>query len=99
MCVFDRCLIGIAAIAFSCIAHAGRYDPDPNDGGGGFLLWIPLILAGVLYGRFEKTGNGKLAAIVGGGLGLAVIYFFPGFAALLVVAGFLLLVLGSLLNW
>ena len=92
-------VVGIFTTAFSGLVQAGRYDPDPGDGGGGYLLWIPLILAGVSYTKFEKSGHGKLAAIAGGLAGLAVIYFFPLFSTIIVAAAILLLIVGSMLNW
>mgnify|MGYP001384132344 CR=1 FL=1 len=92
-------VVGIFTTAFPSLVLAGRYDLDPGDDGGGYLLWIPLILAGVLYTKFEKSGHGKSAAIAGGLAGLAVIYFFPLFSTIIVAAAFLLLIVGYMLNW
>lgn len=89
---------GIFITAFSGLVQAGRYDPDPSDDGGGYLLWIPLILAGVMYTKFEESGHGKLAAIAGGLAGLAVIYFFPLFSTIIVAAAILVLAVGYMLN-
>jgi hypothetical protein len=91
--------IGIFATAFAGMALAGRYDPDPGADGGGYLLWIPLILAGVMYTKFEKSGHGTSAAIAGGVAGIAVIYFFPLLSAIIVAAAILLFLVGYLLNW
>lgn len=92
-------VVGIFTTAFSSLVQAGRYDQDPGDDGGGYLLWIPLLLAGGMYGKFEKSGHGMLAAIAGGVAGLAVIYFFPLFSAVIVAAAILLLIVGHMFNW
>ena len=64
-------------------AYAGRYEMERGDGFE-YLFWIPIILAGSLYKKYEKSGNGGLAALVGGGLGLLFIYFFPLISAIIV---------------
>ncbi|KAA1288464.1 hypothetical protein D7S43_00010 [Alcaligenes faecalis] len=48
-----------------------------EDADGSFLLWIPIGIAGYLYNKFDESGHGGLAAILGGGISLFLVLTFP----------------------
>ena len=78
---------------------ASRYELETSDAGSSFLLLIPFFLAVAMYAKYEDRGYGKIAAILGGAVGLILIYFFPIQSTLLIAAIALVLFIGNLFKW
>jgi hypothetical protein len=78
---------------------ASRYELETSDAGSSFLLLIPFFLAVAMYAKYEDRGYGKIAATLGGAVGLILIYLFPVQSALLIAVIALVLFVGNIFKW
>ncbi len=86
-----RTLLGLFLVSLPIQSFA-RWNTDEliNETGDGFLLWIPIGVAGYLYNKFDDSGRGGLAATLGGGASLILVLIAPLAMTLVILVAFAL---------